>query len=260
MSVRRGATLGGTGSVGATTLNVGTIAPTGTGTLTVNGTYTQNAGSTYQVNVTPAGAKVAISGAATLNGGTVVVNGPTGFYGGKTYTIMSTTPNSLNGTFSGLVDNIPNTTAVLIYDPNTFVLLQINGGASPCRRRRSTRPRSETRFAAVNGNAAFNVALTTLTGLTTAQQNFTLDQLSGEVYASALSAGIENQALWLHTLAQHVRLANQCLCPAIGAGGASGCDGDGTWRSWATPSGQAGTNQGDGIRRFRRGQRPPRRR
>jgi outer membrane autotransporter protein len=88
--------------------------------------------------------------------------------------------------------------------------------------------------------------LTTLNGLNTPQVRFTLDQLSGEVYAFAVPAGIENQALWLRTLGQHIRLANECLCPATEAGGESGCDGDGAWRTWATPFGQAGVNRGDG--------------
>lgn len=248
-TVNSGATLAGTGTVGTTVVN-GTITGGpigGTGTLHVNGNYTQNAGSTFQVNATPAGAssKVAIGGAGTLNGGTVVVNGPAGFYGRRTYTIMTAAPTSLNGTFAGLVDNIPGTTAVLIYDMNTNVLLQIFGGSIGTAGLTFNQSSVANVINATGGLGAF-AAFAPLGGLSSPQLHTALDQLSGEVYGSTLSAGIENQALWLRTLAQHVRLANPCLCPATAAGGESGCDGNGTWRSWATPFGMAGSNMGDG--------------
>src|SRR5205814_1031708 len=77
MQVNSGGTLGGTGTVGATTIaSGGTIAPgNGIGTLNVGGNYIQNAGSTYAVEVNSAGQsdKIAVTGAATINGGTVAV-------------------------------------------------------------------------------------------------------------------------------------------------------------------------------------------
>jgi outer membrane autotransporter protein len=183
---------------------------------------------------------IVITGTATLSGGTVVVTG-TGA-GGTTFTILTAT-GGRTGTFSGVTDTIPFTMAQLVYDlNNVFVVLVPGSSVAGSFNQASV----ATALGSTGGAGAFAPVFAQFAGLSAAQTRFTLDQLSGEVYASALSAGIENQALWLRTLAQHVRLANQCLCPETGAGGASGCNGDGTWRSWATPFGMAGTNQGDG--------------
>jgi outer membrane autotransporter protein len=136
---------------------------------------------------------------------------------------------------------------VLSYDPNDVFVTLVPGPAGLLGFALTFNQVSvATALTAAGDNPAFAPIFTAFAGMSASQIRFTLDQLSGEVYASALSAGIENQALWLRTIAQHVRLASPCLCPETAAGGASGCDGDGAWRSWATPFGQAGVNQGDG--------------
>jgi outer membrane autotransporter protein len=206
----------------------------------MTGAFVQTAGGTYQLNTAGATAThLVITGTASL-GGSLVING-TGT-AGTTFTIL-TASGGVTGTFATLTDNVPFTAAILSYDPNNVFVVLVPG-TGPAQTFNQTSVAAA--IASTGGAGAFAPVFAQFAGLNGAQTRFTLDQLSGEVYGSALSAGIENQALWLRTLAQHVRLANQCLCPATGAGGASGCDGDGTWRTWATPFGQAGTNQGDG--------------
>ncbi len=112
VGVQTGATLAGTGTVGATTvLTGGTIAPGNgsIGTLHVNGTYVQNAGSTYQVLVDPnsnASGLIAVTGAATLANGAVldVTRGTPGNYRpGAFYTVLSAT-GGVSGTYNLIGD------------------------------------------------------------------------------------------------------------------------------------------------------------
>ena len=82
--------------------------------------------------------------------------------------------------------------------------------------------------------------------LATIPQNqllFSLDQLSGEVHASNLSAGLENHSLFLRTVAERLR-QSRCLCGQDAAN--PGCEADDGWRTWGTPFGQAGSTAGNG--------------
>jgi autotransporter-associated beta strand protein len=236
-----GGTLAGTGSVGATTVN-GTIAPGpvgGVGTLNVAGNFTQAAGSNFLVNLAgPASSRLQITGPATLQGGTVVAAG--NGTAGSTYLILSAT-GGLTGTFAGVTGNLPFLTPVLVYDPeNVFLTVRPAFPGTPNEREEIAA------LTPVSGTPAFSSLFTALARETPDQVRFTVDQLDGEAYASAVSAGIENQALWLRTIAQHVRLANTRLCPETAACDGSGCGANSGWHAWATPFGQAGANQGDG--------------
>src|SRR4029078_2320675 len=69
--VNTGGTLGGTGTVGPTTIaNGGTLAPRHSiGTINVNGALTLNSGSAYLVEVSPSSSdKTVVSGTASLAG------------------------------------------------------------------------------------------------------------------------------------------------------------------------------------------------
>ena len=107
VGVQTGATLAGTGTVGATTvLAGGTIAPgnNAIGTLHVNGAYVQNAGSMYQVLVDPnsnASSLIAVTGIATLANGAVLnvtKTVPGNYQPGALYTVLSAT-GGVNGTY-----------------------------------------------------------------------------------------------------------------------------------------------------------------
>jgi hypothetical protein len=88
--VNSGGTLGGSGTVGTTTVaSGGTLAPGSSTGLNVNGTLTFNAGSTYAVGVSPSTAdKVVVSGTASL-AGTVQATFQGGSYKPKTFTILT---------------------------------------------------------------------------------------------------------------------------------------------------------------------------
>jgi outer membrane autotransporter protein len=107
MTVNNGGTLSGTGTVGATTVNMGgTFAP-GSGTagtsMMVMGNLILATGSTYMVQISPSTASMAsVSGTATLTGGTVQAVFAPGTFMANTYTILHTT-GGLGGTmFSGV--------------------------------------------------------------------------------------------------------------------------------------------------------------
>ncbi len=76
VTVGNGATLGGSGEVGAVTVNGGTLAPGNSiGTLTVNGAFVLTPDAAYEVEVNAAGAgdKVIVNGTVNLTGATLRV-------------------------------------------------------------------------------------------------------------------------------------------------------------------------------------------
>jgi hypothetical protein len=103
-----GGTLGGTGTVGNTSIAGGTFAP-GSGTagslMTVNGTLGFNAASIYAINLNATASSFAnVSGTATLGG--AMVNAIFGNGVSKQYTIL--TAGSVSGTFGTLTNiNLP---------------------------------------------------------------------------------------------------------------------------------------------------------
>jgi outer membrane autotransporter protein len=238
-TVNAGGTLGGTGTItGATTVN-GTIAPGmpgSIGTLSVKGAYVQNAGSTYQVLVNGAGQSslIAVTGTATLNGGTVVVNSAGGFQLGVPYHILSATGGSV-GTYSGVIDNIPFTTATLLYD-DVFLILEPNVQALAI----SAQTFNQQSVASASGN--LGPVFLQLATLPQSQQLFALDQLGGELHASNVTVGLENHSLFLRTLAEHLH-QGRALCPFDSCAAAEEMDG---WQTWATPFGQIGSATGNG--------------
>lgn len=107
-SVLSGATLAGTGTVGAAALESGAvIAPgnNGVGTLNVNGDYLQQAGSIYRVQVVPGGNvsdHIAVTGAATLASGAqleVAQAGGGDFAVDTRYTVLTAT-GGVTGTYA----------------------------------------------------------------------------------------------------------------------------------------------------------------
>jgi len=106
VTVNNGGTLMGNGMIGGLTVaSGGGVAPGNSiGTLNVNGNVTFAAGSTYQVEINPAGQndKVLATGKATLSGGTVRVIAAPGIYSASIpYTIL-TANGGVTGTFAQL--------------------------------------------------------------------------------------------------------------------------------------------------------------
>ncbi len=99
--------LGGSGTIGNTTV-LGTIAPGNSiGTLNVAGNLTMPAGSTYEVEANAAGQadKIAATGTVTINGGTVKVLAGAGTYApSTTYTIINAA-GGVGGIFTDVTSN-----------------------------------------------------------------------------------------------------------------------------------------------------------
>ncbi|MGE8629275.1 autotransporter domain-containing protein [Achromobacter denitrificans] len=133
VSVASGATLGGEGTVGSTTVAAGGIlAPDymdrqtgqqGTGTLRVAGDLTLEAGSTYRIGTSAhygdAG-RVEVTGTATLLGGSVL-HASAGFKPNYDYTIL-TAGNGVNGTFEKVTSNFAYLAPSLVYAPQSVKL------------------------------------------------------------------------------------------------------------------------------------------
>jgi autotransporter-associated beta strand protein len=102
VTVNTGGTLGGTGTVGSTTINGGALSPGNSiGTLTVQGNLVLTAAAAYIVEISPSSADLTnVTGTASLGGTVQAVFGP-GSYLTRTYTILSAA-GGRNGTFGSL--------------------------------------------------------------------------------------------------------------------------------------------------------------
>ncbi|NEW88680.1 autotransporter domain-containing protein [Rhodopseudomonas sp. WA056] len=124
-TVNAGAALGGNGTVGATLINGGALAPGNSiGTLNVSGNLVFTAASSYMVEVSPTSAdRVNVTGIATLGGATVNVSFAAGGYVERQYTIVNAT-GGIAGTFGTLVNtNLPSGfKSSLGYDANNAYL------------------------------------------------------------------------------------------------------------------------------------------
>jgi autotransporter-associated beta strand protein len=129
-TVNAGATLGGTGTVGNTTINGGTLAPGNSiGLLTVQGNLVLTSAARYMVEVSPTSAdRTNVTGTATLGGATVNASFAAGSYITKQYTILNAAGGVI-GTFGNQVNtNLPaNFTSKLSYDSkNAYLDLTLN--------------------------------------------------------------------------------------------------------------------------------------
>lgn len=124
-TVEAGGTLGGSGTVGHTLIDGGTLSPGNSiGALTVRGDLVLTAASTYMVEVSPASSDFThVTGSATLGGATVQAHFAPGAYVEKRYTIL-TADGGVTGTFSGPVDtNLPaNFKSALAHDGSNAYL------------------------------------------------------------------------------------------------------------------------------------------
>jgi autotransporter-associated beta strand protein len=124
-TVNAGATLGGNGTVGNTTINGGTLAPGNSiGTLAVQGNLVFTAAASYMVEVSPANAdRTNVTGTATLGGATVKASFAAGTYVSKQYTILNAA-GGVSGAFNTLANtDLPaNFKSSLSYDGNNAYL------------------------------------------------------------------------------------------------------------------------------------------
>lgn len=125
MTVASGATLQGSGTVGTTVVNSGTIYPhSPSSTLSVNGNLTFNGSSAAKIDIAPLSAdRIAVTGAASLTGADLIIHPTEGYYGtAATYTIVTSA--DLGGTTfnSPPISTIANFVPTVTYTSNTVVL------------------------------------------------------------------------------------------------------------------------------------------
>jgi len=202
-----GGALGGSGTVGGIAANAGgTVAPGNSiGTLNVAGNISFAAGSTYQVEINPAGQsdKILATGLATLSGGTVAVLAERGSYAASTsYTILSAA-GGVSGRFSDVTSDLVFLTPSLAYDSNNVVLTMTRTATSFV-------DVAGTRNQASIGHAAEalgvgNPIYDTLLSGTAAEARAGFDLLSGEAHAQAVSVMIDESRLVRETILNRLR-------------------------------------------------------
>ncbi len=193
VTVGAGGLLGGTGTVGGVVAQSGgTVAPGNSiGTLTVAGNAAFAQGSTFQVEANAAGQsdRLAVTGAATLQGGTVQVLAQNGTYNPRTrYTILSA-GTGVTGTFAGVSSNLAFLTPTLRYQP-AEVDLTLTRNDVPFATIARTRNQAAVANAIQGAGAGAGVFDRTV-GLTTPEAVSAFQALTGDIHASAVSAAYE---------------------------------------------------------------------
>jgi subtilase-type serine protease len=187
--VNAGGTLGGSGSVGATTINAGGALSPGNsiGTITINGSLTFAGAGNYIVEVSPTAGLadrtnvIGAPGTADLGGTITAVGTGYGYKIGSTYTVLNAT-GGVNNTFSSLAisGSFGSTRPRVEYDANNvYILFDANSLALTGLTPNQTAVANTINTALQQGiqPLAFDVAFNSPLGL---------DLLSGEVHASAL--------------------------------------------------------------------------
>ncbi|WP_048430479.1 autotransporter domain-containing protein [Methylobacterium indicum] len=193
VTVGAGGLLGGTGTVGGVAAQSGaTVAPGGSlGTLTVAGNASFAAGSTFQVEANASGQsdRLAVTGAATLQGGTVQVLAANGAYAPRTgYTILSAA-GGVSGTFAGVASNLAFLTPTLRYQPAEVDLTLTRNDVAFAA---IARTRNQAAVAnAIQGAGAGSGVYDRTVGLTTPEAVTAFQALTGDIHASAVSAAYE---------------------------------------------------------------------
>ncbi|TWT04987.1 autotransporter domain-containing protein [Reyranella sp. CPCC 100927] len=202
-------TLAGTGTVGGIVATGGTVSPGNSiGTLNVVGNISFAPGSTYEVEIEPAGTsdRLHATGTATLTGGTVSVIKAAGSYtAGTRYTIV-TADAGVTGTFSGFTQNLPFINLALAYDP-TNVYLDVTRNTVAFCDVAATRNQCATGRGAESlgaGNTLYDI-IASLPDTASARQAF--DALSGEIHASTRSALIEDSHYLRDAVVARTRLS-----------------------------------------------------
>ncbi|RUX65038.1 autotransporter outer membrane beta-barrel domain-containing protein, partial [Mesorhizobium sp. M7A.F.Ca.US.014.04.1.1] len=256
IAVAAGGTLGGSGTVGTTTIaSGGTITPGNSiGTLNVSGDYTQEIGSTYEVEINPAGNSdlIDVTGKATIQGGTVfALKAPGGYSAGTRYTILSA-DQGVTGTYDAFDQNAPFVDLALAYDASNIYLDVARNDVSFCdvagtRNQCATANGAES---AGPGNPIYD-AIAGLPDDETAREAF--DVLSGEIHASAKSALIEDSHFVRDAINDRLRAAFEGVgipaTPVLAYGEGGPMLAPATtdrFAAWGTAFGSWGSFDGDG--------------
>ncbi|MBR9883979.1 MAG: autotransporter domain-containing protein [Oceanospirillales bacterium] len=199
--VMAGGTLGGSGNIGTLNVTNGSRLAPGNSVGTINVTdLTLNSGSIYEVELNDGGFVagthndlINASGTATINGGTVHVLAENGGDDGTTYTpgtyTILTATGGVSGNFDNLIDNYAFLDFALSYDANNVLLTSALAAGGFCASGMSTNQ-------CAAGDGVFSLGAgslyTSVLNLSDAAAANALDQLSGEIHASAKTAFLED--------------------------------------------------------------------
>lgn len=218
-TVNTNGTLGGTGTVGQTTVN-GTIAPGNSiGTLNVNGPYVQNAGSFYNIEVNAAGQSdlINVTGTATINGGTVRVLAGMGAYNPTTIYTILTSSGARTGTFNGVTSNFAFLDPSLTYDPNNVYLTLVRNSIDFASV--GITPNQKSAGGGLAALGMTNPIVSAALMLTPDQARAAFDSVSGEIHPSLHSLMLDESALIRDAILGRQRLNTAqgwTTTPAIG--------------------------------------------
>ncbi|MBW8853200.1 MAG: autotransporter domain-containing protein, partial [Bradyrhizobium sp.] len=255
VSVASGATLNGTGTVGATTIQSGGTLAAGNsiGTLTINGNLTLASGSIYNVEVSPTAAdRTNITGTASLNG-TVATSVAAGVYTfGQRFTIL-TAAGGVSGSFASLTGIPISLRGQLSYDANNaYLTLSPNALAPQLSNATGNQHNAVSAIdaAVVAGNVPPG-GFVALYGLAGSALNNALDQISGQVGPNVTNAVGNSFLSFLSMTAQGGSGITGNFAPRSAYGGADAPHraqlGSGETRVWgAVYGGHAGLS-GDSV-------------
>ncbi|MCP9626414.1 autotransporter domain-containing protein [Rhodopseudomonas palustris] len=244
VTVYSGASLSGSGTVGTTDMQSGsTISPGNSpGTLTVAGNYHQASGATYQAELVPGSTvsdKIAVSGKATIDNGAILNvtrYGAGSYVPDARYTVLSAN-GGVSGTYTLTGDTYVSAFYALMatYDPTHVYVdaVQIRAFADAAA--------TANQRAAANGLQSVPVgnglrtAVSSLTSDSAARTAF--DQVSGEAYASAKTALLDDSRFVREATTQQVQSARRGPDTSVWTRG---------YGSWATTD---GNGNAAGVRR-----------
>jgi outer membrane autotransporter protein len=197
LSVNAGGTVGGSGDLPTTELNGGTLSPgNSVGQINILGNLVVSPTSLYYVELLGATAdKVAVTGAATLNGGTVQVALQGAFRFVTPYTIV-TTGAGVTGQFGGVTSTVNFVNLALSYVGNDVLLSltpNLTGAPGLNVNQRSTAGGLDRGLTLAGGTAG----LEALFKLTPGALANSLTQLSGELGTASAPAGLESMNQFL---------------------------------------------------------------
>ena len=202
-----GGSVGGTGQIG-NLVNSGTLAPGNSiGTLNVGGNYTQNVGSTLEVEVNDAGQSdlVDVGGTATIHGGAIDVQAESGTYTlGQTYTVLDA-DGGVNGTFDALFDNLADYNFRLVYNANSVQLVLVEGYTALAQTSNQLSVANYLDDYAGSATGDFRSIMGRINVLSASEARAAFDSMSGELYGSLSTVGIENTDRFLRTVASRLR-------------------------------------------------------
>lgn len=215
VTVNSNGTLGGSGTIiGALILN-GTLAPGNSiGTLNVNGNATFSAGSTTTIEINDAGTvsgvnndSIVVNGNVIIQGGTVnVVSAPGNYINGSIYTFL--TGNSVTGTFDSIVDDLAFFDASLIYGLNSVSFELIANMSDFSMVAATENQLSVAQFIDANSSSPpsdLQSIIDAMTPMTNQQVQQSLDQMSGSIYPTLPTAGLQHTTYYISQLSTHIK-------------------------------------------------------